>query len=44
MTYFATKGATSYQIFLLFWDALAVLEGTCDLKFIAVVSDGTSAN
>ena len=32
--YFATKGATPYQIFPLFWDAAAILEGTCNLKFI----------
>ena len=37
MAYFATKGATSYQIFLLFWDAVAILEGTCGLKVITVV-------
>ena len=45
MAYFATKGATSYQIFPLFWDdAVVILEGTCNLKVIIVVSDGASPN
>ena len=44
MAYFATKGATSYQIFPLFWDAVAILKGTFNLKFITVVSDGASPN
>ena len=44
MAYFATKGATSNQIFLLFWDAVAILEGTCDLKVITVVWDGACLN
>ena len=43
MAYF-TKGATMCQIFLLFWDAVAMLGGTCDLKVIAVASDGGSLN
>ena len=38
------KGATSYQIFPLFWDAVAILKGTCNLKVITVVSDGASPN
>ena len=42
MAYFAIKGATSYQIFPLFWDAVAILEGTCNLKVITVLSDGAS--
>ena len=44
MAYFATKRATSYQIFPLFWDAVAILEGTCKLKVITVVPDGASPN
>ena len=44
MAYFATKGATSYQIFPLFRDAVVILEGTCNLKVITVVTDGASPN
>ena len=44
MAYFATKRATSYQIFPLFWDAVTILEGTCKLKVITVVPDGASPN
>ena len=44
MAYFATKVATSYQIFPLFWDAIAISEGTCNLKVITVISDGASSN
>ena len=36
MGYFATKGTTSYRIFALFWDAVTILEGTCDLKVITI--------
>ena len=44
MAYFATKTATSYQIFPLFWDAVSILEGTCNLQKITVVSDGAAPN
>ena len=32
VVYFATKGATSNQIFPLCWDAVAILEGIVTLK------------
>ena len=44
MVDFATKGVTSYQIFPLFWDAVEILEGFCNLKVKTVVSDGPSPN
>ena len=44
MIYIGTGGATAYQIFPLFWDAVEFLESTCDLKFITVISDGASPN
>ena len=44
IVYFATKDATSYQIFPLFWDAVEILEGACNLEVITVVSDGVSPN
>ena len=44
LSYFATKGVTSYQIMTTFWEAVAVLELTCKLPVIATVSDGASSN
>ena len=44
LAYFATKGITSYQIMPTFWEAVAVLELTCQLPVIAAVSDGASPN
>ena len=40
IAYFTAKGTTSYQI--LCWDAVVILQGTCDLKIITVLSDGAS--
>ena len=42
--YFAKKSVSSYQIFPLLWDAVAILKDTCNLKVITVVSDGASPN
>eukprot|EP00794_Sanderia_malayensis_P002689 gene2689-3111_t len=44
VAYFATKGVTSYQIMTTFWEAVAVLELTCQLPVIATVSVGASSN
>ena len=44
MAYIATNGAASYQTFPLFWDDVATLKGTCNLKVITVVSIRASAN
>ena len=41
---FATNGASSFQLFPLFWRAVAILEGTCSLQVVATVSDGASSN
>ncbi len=41
---FATNGVTAYQLFPLFWRAVAILEGTCSLQVVATVSDGASSN
>ena len=41
---FSTHGITSYQMFPLFWRAVAILELTCNLKVIAATSDGASQN
>ena len=41
---FSTDGMTSYQMFPLFWRAVAILELTCNLKVIAATSDVTSPN
>ena len=42
--YFATRGMLSHQIMGRFWRAVCILEDTCDLHVIAVVSDGASSN
>eukprot|EP00794_Sanderia_malayensis_P012424 gene12424-13709_t len=39
LAYFGTKGVTSFQIMPTFWEAVAVLEMTCELPAIAAVSD-----
>ena len=44
LAYFATNGVTSYQLMPLFWEAIGVLELTCDLWVIASNSDGASLN
>ena len=41
---FATNGITSGQLFLLFWQAVAILEITCGLKVIAYTADRASPN
>ena len=42
--YLATKGILSYQIMCTFWRAVGILENTCNLRVIVVVSDGASCN
>ena len=42
--YFATNNITSYQILPLFWEAVFILERTCNLWVIATTSDGASPN
>ena len=42
--YLATKGILSYQIMCTFRRAVMILENTCNLCVIAVVSDGASCN
>ena len=44
MAYFATNGMSSYQIMSTFWEAVGILEMTCQLYVIAAVSDGASSN
>ena len=41
---FATTGATSSQIFPLFWKAVGICELECGLKVVATTSDGASPN
>ena len=41
---FATDGASSSQIFALFWKCVGILEMSCNLKVIATVADGASIN
>lgn len=44
LAYFPTDCVKSYQIMPIFWEAVAILELSCDLKVIAAVSDGASPN
>lgn len=44
LAYFATDGITSYQLMPLFWEAVGVLELSCNLWVIAATSDGASPN
>ena len=44
LTYFATNVVTSGQLMPLFWEALAVLDMSCNLWVIAATSDGASPN
>jgi len=41
---FATTGATSTQLFPIFWKAVYILERTCKLKVVATTCDGASPN
>ena len=41
---FATKDATSWQIFSIFWKAVGICELECGLKIIGVTCDGASVN
>ena len=44
LAYFATDGITATQFVPLFWQAICLLETTCNLWVIVTVSDGASAN
>ncbi|PFX17564.1 hypothetical protein AWC38_SpisGene18105 [Stylophora pistillata] len=44
LAHFSTNGATSAQIMPLFWEAVAILELTCNLWVIASTSDGATPN
>ena len=44
LAYFATNGITSYQLMPLFWEAVCLLELSCNLWVIAATSDGASSN
>ena len=44
MTINSTRNAYSFQITSTFWEAISILEYTCNLPVIAAVSDGASQN
>ena len=44
LAYFATNTATSTQIMQIFWEAIGILEITCNLWVISATSDGASPN
>ena len=44
LAYFATRSIYSFQIISTFWEAISILEYTCNLPVIAAVSGGASQN
>ena len=44
LAYFATSGVTSIQLLPIFWEAVCILETSCNLWVIAATSDGASPN
>lgn len=44
LAHFATTGVTAAQLMPLFWDAVCILETSCNLWVIATTSDGASPN
>ena len=44
LAHFATTGITAAQLMPLFWEAICILEMTCNLWVIAATSDGVSPN
>ena len=44
LAHFSTTGATAAQLMPLFWEAVCILETSCNLWVIAATSDGASAN
>ena len=44
LAHFATTGITAAQLTPLFWEAVCILETTCNLWVIAATSDGASPN
>jgi len=44
LAHFATTGITSGQLMPLFWEAVCILETSCNLWVIAATSDGASPN
>lgn len=42
--YFATRTLMSSQLFVLFWQAVSILEITCNLYIVAATGDGASIN
>ena len=44
LAHFATSGITAAQLMPIFWEAVCILETTCNLWVIAATSDGASPN
>ena len=44
LAYFATSGVTCIQLLPIFWEAVCILESSCNLWVIAATSDGASPN
>ena len=44
LAFFTTRGVTSTQLFPIFWEAVSLLEMTCNLWVVAAASDGAMPN
>lgn len=44
LTHFSTNGVTAAQLMPIFWEAVCILESSCNLWVIATTSDGASPN
>lgn len=44
LAHFATTGVTAAQLLPLFWEAVCILESSCNLWVVAATSDGASPN
>ena len=44
LAYFATSGVTSIQLLPIFWEAVCILESSCNLWVIPATSDAVSPN
>eukprot|EP00794_Sanderia_malayensis_P001641 gene1641-1822_t len=44
LAYFATTNVTSVQLMPIFWEAVGILEMTCNLWLVAITADGASSN
>jgi len=44
LAHFATKGITAAQLLPIFWEAVCILQATCNLWVVAATADGPTPN